>query len=80
MNNGGGLLLYIQMHDNPTDLRAVLRDYADDMILPALELYSHGLMADSSMYEAFLARREQGIPFSSSTEGDHDDRDVTASG
>ena len=80
MNNGGGLLLYIQMHDNPADLRAVLRDYADDMILPALELYSHGLMADSSMYEAFLARREQGIPFSSSTEGDHDDRDVTASG
>jgi TetR/AcrR family transcriptional regulator, regulator of cefoperazone and chloramphenicol sensitivity len=65
MNNGGGFLLYLQMHDNPTDLRAVLRDYAEDMILPALELYSNGLMADSSMYEAFLAQREQGIPFSS---------------
>jgi TetR/AcrR family transcriptional regulator, regulator of cefoperazone and chloramphenicol sensitivity len=80
INNGGGLLLYLQMHDNPTDLRAVLRDYAEDMMLPALELYSNGLMADSSMYEAFLAQREQGIPFSNSTEGDHDDGDVPATG
>jgi hypothetical protein len=80
MNNGGGLLLYLQMHDNPTDLRAVLRDYAEDMVLPALELYSNGLMTDSSMYEAFLARRELGIPFSKSTEGDHDDGDVPATG
>ena len=64
INNGGGFLLYLQMHENPTDLRAVLRDYAEDMVLPALELYSNGLMADSSMYEAFLAQREQGISFS----------------
>ena len=80
INNGGGLLLYLQMHDNPTDLRAVLRDYAEDMMLPALELFSNGLMADSSMYEAFLAQREQGIPFSNSTEGDHDDGDVPETG
>ena len=78
MNNGGGFLLYLQMHDNPTDLRAVLRDYGEDMVLPALELYSNGLMADSTVYEAFLSRREQGIPFSSSTEGEHDDGNVTA--
>ena len=80
INNGGGFLLYLQMHDNPTDLRAVLRDYAEDMMLPALELYSNGLMTDSTMYEAFLAQHEQGIPFSDSTEGDHDDGDVTAAG
>ena len=80
MIGGGGFLLYLQMHDNPTDLRAVLHDYGEDMILPALELYSHGLMTDSSMYEAFLARREQGIPFSTSTEGDHDDGNVPATG
>ena len=80
INNGGGLLLYLQMHDNPTDLRAVLRDYAEDMMLPALELYSNGLMADSSMYEAFLAQHEKGIPFSGSTKGDDDDGDVTATG
>jgi AcrR family transcriptional regulator len=64
INNGGGFLLYLQMHENPTDIRAVLRDYAEDMVLPALELYSNGLMADSSMYEAFLAQHEQGIRFS----------------
>lgn len=80
INSGGGLLLYLQMHDNPTDLRAVLRDYAEDMMLPALELYSNGLLTDSSMYEAFLAQREQGIPFSNSTGGDHDDGDVPATG
>ena len=75
---GGGFLLYLQMHDNPTDLRAVLRDYGEDMMLPALELYTNGLMTDSTVYEAFLAQREQGIPFSNSTEGDHDDGNVTA--
>lgn len=80
MNAGGGLLLYLQMHDNPTDLRAVLRDYAEDMVLPALELYTNGLMTDSTMYDAFVAQREQGIPFSSSTEGDDDDRTVTTTG
>ena len=80
MIGGGGFLLYLQMHDNPTDLRAVLRDYGEDMMLPALELYSHGLMADSTMYEAFLAQHEQGISFSNATEGDHDDGNVPATG
>jgi AcrR family transcriptional regulator len=61
---GGAFLLYIQMHDTPTDLRTVLHDYAEEMVLPALELYTHGLMADSTMYDAFLALREKGIPFS----------------
>jgi AcrR family transcriptional regulator len=57
---GGSFLLYLQMHDNPTDLRAVLRDYGDEMILPSLELYTEGLMADRTMYDAFLAQVEQG--------------------
>jgi len=77
---GGGFLLYLQMHDNPSDLRAVLRDYSEEMMLPALELYTYGLMSDPSMYEAFAARREQGIPFSTTTEGDHDDGTVPATG
>lgn len=72
MAGGGGFLLYLQMHDNPTDLRAVLRDYSEEMVLPALELYTNGLMTDSTMYDAFVARRAQGIPFTS-TEGAHDD-------
>ena len=60
ITGGGGFLLYIQMHETPTDLRAVLRDYARDMVLPALELYTEGLMVDSTMYTAFLNADEQG--------------------
>src|ERR1700757_5236006 len=36
ITGGGGFLLYLQMHETPTDLRAVLRDYARDMMLPSL--------------------------------------------
>ncbi|HTY33595.1 TetR/AcrR family transcriptional regulator [Mycobacterium sp.] len=60
ITGGGGLLLYLQMHDNPNDLRAVLRDYSRDMILPALEIYTEGLMVDRTMYDAFLAADDQG--------------------
>lgn len=59
ITGGGGFLLYLQMHDNPTDLRAVLRDYSNDMVLPALEVYTKGLMTDSTMYDAFLKYQEQ---------------------
>lgn len=62
ITGGGGLLLYLQMHENPTDLRAVLRDYAREMLLPSLEIYTEGLMADSTMYDAFLADANQGEP------------------
>ncbi|HWF68229.1 MAG TPA: TetR family transcriptional regulator [Mycobacterium sp.] len=58
ITGGGGFLLYLQMHETQADLRAVLRDYARDMILPALELYTDGLMADRTMYDAFLADAE----------------------
>jgi len=70
---GGGLLLYLQMHDNPTDLRAVLRDYSEDVMLPMLELYTHGLLVDSTMYDAFVAQRERGVPFSTPHQGDDND-------
>jgi AcrR family transcriptional regulator len=60
MTGGGGFLLYLQLHENPTDLRAVLRDYAREMTLPALEMYTEGLMADRTMYDAFLAADDQG--------------------
>lgn len=64
---GGGFLLYLQMHDTPTDVRAVLRDYSNDMVLPALEVYTQGLLADTTMYDAFLAQRK----------GDARDSDIT---
>jgi AcrR family transcriptional regulator len=73
MASGGGFLLYLQMHDDPTDLRAVLRDYGEEMVLPALELYTQGLMTDSTMYDAFVEQREKGIPFSAPYKGDDDD-------
>lgn len=60
ITGGGGFLLYLQMHDNPTDLRAVLHDYSNDMLLPSLEIYTEGLMADRTMYDAFLAEADQG--------------------
>lgn len=59
MAGGGSFLLYLQMHDNPGDMRAVLHDYAQDMVLPALEVYTHGLMTDSTMYDAFVASTEK---------------------
>ena len=60
LTGGGALLLYLQKHENPTDLKAVLRDYARDMVLPSLEVYTEGLMADRTMFDAFLAAEEQG--------------------
>ena len=59
MAGGGSFLLYLQMHDNPGDMRTVLHDYAQDMVLPALEVYTHGLMTDSTMYDAFVALTEK---------------------
>lgn len=60
ITGGGAFLLYLQMHKTPTDLRAVLRDYARDMVLPALELYSEGLLTDRTMYDAFLDQANEG--------------------
>lgn len=58
LNGGGGFLLYLHMHQTPDDMTAVLRDYGRDMIMPALELYTNGLLSGSAMYEAFLNRSE----------------------
>ncbi|MCW2557336.1 MAG: Transcriptional regulator, TetR family [Mycobacterium sp.] len=78
MASGGGFLLYLQMHDTPTDLRAVLRDYGNDMVLPALEVYTEGLLTDSTMFDAFTELREKGIPFSTSQQGEQNGNDVPA--
>jgi AcrR family transcriptional regulator len=80
ITGGGAFLLYLMMHDNPADLRAVLRDYGEEMVLPSLEVYTQGLMVDSTMYDAFLEAREKGIPFTTTQEGEHDDGEVPAAG
>ncbi len=72
MAGGGGFLLYLHMHDNPDDMAAVLRDYGDEMILPALEIYTQGLMTDAAVYNAFVARQEaetNGAPENCSSRG-----------
>lgn len=58
LTGGGGFLLYLQLHDNPTDMAAVLHDYGQEMVLPALEVYTNGLMTDSTMYDAFIVQQE----------------------
>ncbi|MEV3901484.1 TetR/AcrR family transcriptional regulator [Mycobacterium sp. NPDC050551] len=55
MFGAGGFLLYRRMHQSPDDMGAVLRDYARDLVMPALEMYTYGLMTDDNMYQAFLA-------------------------
>ncbi|GAY16156.1 TetR/AcrR family transcriptional regulator [Mycobacterium sp. shizuoka-1] len=70
MAGGGAFLLYLQLHDNPTDLRAVLRDYASDMVLPALEIYTNGVFTDSTMFDSLVAQSEA----AAETEGESDDK------
>lgn len=55
LNNIGGLLLYLQPYGESGDMRAALRNYTDELVLPVMELYTHGLMADSTMYDAIVA-------------------------
>jgi AcrR family transcriptional regulator len=59
ITGGGGLLLYMQMHDTPNDLRKVLHDYAEEMMLPTLEIYTEGLLTDPGIYQALRAQHEQ---------------------
>ena len=52
----GAFLLYVRQHAPPDgDIRGVLSAYAAEMSLPALELYTEGLLTDSSMLDAVLA-------------------------
>lgn len=69
MASGGAFLLYLQLHDNPTDLRAVLRDYSNDMMMPALEVFTEGLLTDSTMLETFAAQEH----LVADPEGEHHD-------
>jgi AcrR family transcriptional regulator len=61
MAGGGAFLLYAQLHENPTDFRAVLRDYSNDMTLPALEVYTEGLLTSREMLDAFAAQSDSTV-------------------
>ncbi len=64
VNLGLGALL-VHLRRNPPaagDLGAALRSYAEQNTLPALELYTEGLLTDSSLLDAYLAARPPGTP------------------
>ncbi|GAB4588613.1 TetR family transcriptional regulator [Nocardia sp. IFM 10818] len=60
--NGGGMMMFLQLYaarnEGPVDFRKALREYADQLMMPALELYTHGLLTDSSMLDA-LEQQQQ---------------------
>ncbi|MDT2005459.1 TetR/AcrR family transcriptional regulator [Rhodococcus opacus] len=59
--NVGAMLLYLQMRADkevPLDYAKAIRDLATDVTLPALEMYTEGLLPDSSTLEAYLATED----------------------
>ncbi len=53
LNNAGSFLLYRRIHPTPNDMAAVLHDYSRDMLAPALEIYTDGLLASSPVIDGF---------------------------
>ncbi|AYF72732.1 TetR/AcrR family transcriptional regulator [Nocardia yunnanensis] len=62
-NNGGGMMMFLRLyadeHPGPVDYRKALREYADQMMLPALELYTYGMLTDSSALDALTAAQTE---------------------
>ncbi|MFI1911712.1 TetR family transcriptional regulator [Nocardia sp. NPDC020380] len=61
-NNGGGMMMFLQLyateHEGPIDFRKALREYADRMMLPALEIYTNGLLTDSSALDTMIQHEQ----------------------
>ena len=56
----GAMLAFLRRHPTPADgdYRDLLRRYADAIALPALELYTEGLLADSTVLDSYLTYRD----------------------
>jgi TetR/AcrR family transcriptional regulator, regulator of cefoperazone and chloramphenicol sensitivity len=55
----GAVLAFVRRHPPVDgDYRATLRSYAETNALPALELYTQGLLTDSSLLDSYLRYRE----------------------
>lgn len=52
----GALMLDMTLNPpaDPTDVVAMLHGYRDRMMLPAVELFTHGLLTDNTMLDAYL--------------------------
>ncbi|MGO4617365.1 TetR family transcriptional regulator [Nocardia sp. 2YAB30] len=58
----GGLMLFLRLRqdaDGKIDYREALRAYADQMMLPTVELYTEGLLTDRMALDTMLAERER---------------------
>jgi AcrR family transcriptional regulator len=62
LQNGGGFLLFMQLYlarnEGPPDYSKMLREYTDVMMLPAIEMLTHGLLTDSMALDTLLSGRE----------------------
>ncbi|WP_308015155.1 TetR/AcrR family transcriptional regulator [Nocardia coffeae] len=62
LQNGGGFLLFMQLylaqHDGVPDYPKMLREYTEVMMLPAIDLYTNGLLTDSMALDTLLSGRE----------------------
>ncbi|MFF2083089.1 TetR family transcriptional regulator [Nocardia sp. NPDC058176] len=50
----GAMNLALQLRrqrEGELDYRAAMRDFADEMLMPAFELYTYGLLTDSTLYD-----------------------------
>jgi AcrR family transcriptional regulator len=69
--NGGGFALFMQLylarHPGATDFRKMLREYADLVMLPMVELYTNPLMTDSMALDTLLAHRKAAAAQADST-------------
>lgn len=58
---GGGFFLFLQLHaakhDGAIDYRKALREFAEQMMLPAVEMSTHGLFTDSTLLDALRAEQ-----------------------
>lgn len=54
----GGLLLYLQMQPEGTNFASAFHDMAAEITLPALELYTEGLLTDDDTLTTYLRHRE----------------------
>lgn len=53
----GAMLLYLQIHEGE-DFATVLGRYTAEVSFPALELYTQGILTDSSLFDGLVAARD----------------------
>jgi TetR/AcrR family transcriptional regulator, regulator of cefoperazone and chloramphenicol sensitivity len=56
--NVGGMLVYLQMQPQGTDFKTALRNMTEEITLPALELYTEGLFAETDTLDTYLRHQE----------------------